>query len=198
MEQRNARLVQMVWRLNELPTHRVYVVGPKGFSWFGCWNHFEPSTSAMPSCLRVSSLLKFVIPFQVRKPVKVWSSGALGGYFPCRHPWLESATFTLLRVYGPTFGKTGSAPNTHKKRLPIWLMAGCGITGIIPYARILAAKLVKDRDHREDEYWQDDVLQRRNATSCRSLHLPIHNQETEPWSSKCQGNLRVQRTWCKG
>ena len=59
---------------------RHLMVGPKGFSWFGCWNHFEPSTSAMPSCLRVSSLLKFVIPFQVRKPVKVWSSGALGGY----------------------------------------------------------------------------------------------------------------------
>jgi len=58
----------------------VTVVGPKGFSWFGDGNHFEPSTSAIPSCLRVSSLLKFVIPFQVRKPVKVWSSGALGGY----------------------------------------------------------------------------------------------------------------------
>ena len=64
-------------------------------------NHFEPSTSAIPSCLRVSSLLKFVIPNWSANP-KVWSSGALGGIFPCRHPWLETVT-PYHRAYGPTW-----------------------------------------------------------------------------------------------
>ena len=45
-------------------------------------NHFEPSTSAIPSCLRVSSLLKFVIPNWSANPLRFGLLEPLAGSFP--------------------------------------------------------------------------------------------------------------------
>jgi hypothetical protein len=83
-------------------------------------NHFEPSTSAMPSCLRVSSLLKFVIPNWSANP-KVWSSGALGGIFPCRHPWLETVTHDIIVPTAP-LGNDREAPSDQIQPLAIWIL----------------------------------------------------------------------------
>ncbi len=49
-------------------------------------NHFEPSTSAIPSCLRVSSLLKFVIPN--------WSANPKGLVF--WSPWRDLSLSSSL------------------------------------------------------------------------------------------------------
>ena len=96
---------------------------------------------------------------QVRKPVKVWSSGALGGYVPCRHPWLESAASHIGGAdYGPTLGSAGSAPATHNHQLPIWLMAECMVTSVVRSHEISVIHPAKDRTDRENEHGQDDVL----------------------------------------
>jgi len=77
----------------------------------GSWgNHFEPSTSAISSCLRVSSLLKFVIPFGPQTRMGL-SSGALGGILPCRHPWLETATLNGLLCLRPHIGTRQGGPS---------------------------------------------------------------------------------------
>ena len=93
-------------------------------------NHFEPSTSAIPSCLRVSSLLKFVIPFRSANPLRFGLLEPLAGTYPCRHPWLDTATpsefvgvttapHRLDRV-GPSTPPSGSCYNDYG-----WLQVNC-------------------------------------------------------------------------
>ena len=59
----------------------------------------------------------------VRKPVMVWSSGALGGIFPCRHPWLETAAQSESLRLRPHTGRDRAAPTTEAWEVAIWILA---------------------------------------------------------------------------
>src|SRR5208283_4944477 len=110
-------------------------------------NHFEPSTSAIPSCLRVSSLLKFVIPFRSANPLRFGLLEPLAGTYPCRHPWLDTATPSeCLR---PHMGWTGSAPAPDPQGVAITVMADSGSARIIlPTDEFLLKILAKGRTNR--------------------------------------------------
>ena len=89
-------------------------------------NHFEPSTSAIPSCLRVSSLLKFVIPFRSANPLRFGLLEPLAGTYPCRHPWLDTATPSeSVEVSTAPRGLDRAAPALHPQGVAITVMAEC-------------------------------------------------------------------------
>jgi len=88
-------------------------------------NHFEPSTSAIPSCLRVSSLLKFVIPFRSANPLRFGLLEPLAGTYPCRHPWLDTATPDFIEVSTAPHGLDRAAPALHPQGVAITVMAEC-------------------------------------------------------------------------
>jgi hypothetical protein len=109
---------------------RAFGGGAEGILMVRASNHFEPSTSAIPSCLRVSSLLKFVIPFRSANPLRFGLLEPLAGTYPCRHPWLDTVTpFEFIGAStAPHLVSTGSAPAPHPQRVAITVMAECEST----------------------------------------------------------------------
>ena len=100
--------------------------GAEGILMVRASNHFEPSTSAIPSCLRVSSLLKFVIPFRSANPLRFGLLEPLAGTYPCRHPWLDTVTPSeFIGVSTAPRGLDRAAPAPHPQRVAITVMAGC-------------------------------------------------------------------------